>query len=328
MQTILSGIKPTGEHVHLGNYFGAMKQYVDLQQRDNCERFYFIANYHALTTMRSRADLEQNSWNILREYLAAGIDTDKSNIFIQSDIPEHTELAWILNCLTPLGLLERAHAYKDAIAKGKEANVGLFDYPVLMAADILMYQSHYVPVGKDQKQHIEIARDLAEKFNHYYGETFVLPEPLILADVESVPGIDGEKMSKSYNNTITPFTDAKTMEKRIMSIKTDSLGIDDPKDVDSSIIIQLLRLVADQDTINHVEAKFRSGGMGYGEAKKILSSKVQDYFAPMQKRYAEITDEELKVAVKKGAEKARSVAQKTIAMVRQRTGLISSYKYV
>lgn len=325
MQTILSGIKPTGEHVHLGNYFGAMKQYVDLQQRDNCERFYFIANYHALTTMRSRADLEQNSWNILREYLAAGIDTDKSNIFIQSDIPEHTELAWILNCLTPLGLLERAHAYKDAIAKGKEANVGLFDYPVLMAADILMYQSHYVPVGKDQKQHIEIARDLAEKFNHYYGETFVLPEPLILADVESVPGIDGEKMSKSYNNTITPFTDAKTMEKRIMSIKTDSLGIDDPKDVDSSIIIQLLRLVADQDTINHVEAKFRSGGMGYGEAKKILSSKVQDYFAPMQKRYAEITDEELKVAVKKGAEKARSVAQKTIAMVRQRTGLISSY---
>ncbi len=324
MQTILSGIKPTGEHVHLGNYFGAMKQYVDLQQRDNCERFYFIANYHALTTMRSRADLEQNSWNILREYLAAGIDTDKSNIFIQSDIPEHTELAWILNCLTPLGLLERAHAYKDAIAKGKEANVGLFDYPVLMAADILMYQSHYVPVGKDQKQHIEIARDLAEKFNHYYGETFVLPEPLILAEVESVPGIDGEKMSKSYNNTITPFTDAKTMEKRIMSIKTDSLGIDDPKDVDSSIIIQLLRLVADQDTINHVETKFRSGGMGYGEAKKLLSSKVQDYFAPMQKRYAEITDEELKIAVKKGAEKARSVAQKTIAMVRQRTGLISS----
>ncbi len=324
MQTILSGIKPTGEHVHLGNYFGAMKQYVDLQQRDNCERFYFIANYHALTTMRSRADLEQNSWNILREYLAAGIDTDKSNIFIQSDIPEHTELAWILNCLTPLGLLERAHAYKDAIAKGKEANVGLFDYPVLMAADILMYQSHYVPVGKDQKQHIEIARDLAEKFNHYYGETFVLPEPLILAEVESVPGIDGEKMSKSYNNTITPFTDAKTMEKRIMSIKTDSLGIDDPKDVDSSIIIQLLRLVADQDTINHVEGKFRSGGMGYGEAKKLLSSKVQDYFAPMQKRYAEITDEELKIAVKKGAEKARGVAKKTIAMVRQRTGLISS----
>ncbi len=325
MQTILSGIKPTGDHVHLGNYFGAMKQYVDLQQRDNCERFYFIANYHALTTMRSSADLEQNSWNILREYLAAGIDTNKSNIFIQSDIPEHTELAWILNCLTPLGLLERAHAYKDAIAKGKEANVGLFDYPVLMAADILMYQSHYVPVGKDQKQHIEIARDLAEKFNHYYGETFVLPEPLILAEVESVPGIDGEKMSKSYNNTITPFTDAKTMEKRIMSIKTDSLGIDEAKDVDSSIIIQLLRLVADQDTINHVETKFRSGGMGYGEAKKLLNSKVQDYFAPMQKRYAEITDEELKIAVKKGADKARSVAQKTIALVRQRTGLISSY---
>lgn len=324
MQTILSGIKPTGDHVHLGNYFGAMKQYVDLQQRDDCERFYFIANYHALTTMRSRADLEQNSWNILREYLAAGIDTDKSNIFIQSDIPEHAELAWILNCLTPLGLLERAHAYKDAVAKGKDANVGLFDYPVLMAADILMYQSHYVPVGKDQKQHIEIARDLAEKFNHYYGETFVLPEPLILEEVESIPGIDGEKMSKSYNNTITPFTDTKTMEKKIMSIKTDSLGVDEPKDVDNSIILQLLRLVADQDTIGHVEQKFRNGGMGYGEAKKILSSKIQDYFAPMQKRYAEITDEELKIAVKKGAENARNIAQKTIALVRQRTGLISS----
>lgn len=324
MQTILSGIKPTGDHVHLGNYFGAMKQYVDLQQRDNCERFYFIANYHALTTMRSRTDLEQNSWNILREYLAAGIDINKSSIFIQSDIPEHTELAWILNCLTPLGLLERAHAYKDAIAKGKEANVGLFDYPVLMAADILMYQSHFVPVGKDQKQHIEIARDLAEKFNHYYGETFVLPEPLILAEVESVPGIDGEKMSKSYNNTITPFTDAKAMEKKIMSIKTDSLGVDDPKDVDNSIIIQLLRLVADPDTIGQVEEKFRRGGMGYGEAKKLLNAKIQDYFAPMQKRYSEITDDELQTAVKKGAEKARQIAQKTIALVRARTGLIAS----
>lgn len=324
MQTILSGIKPTGDHVHLGNYFGAIKQYVDLQQRDNCERFYFIANYHALTTMRSRTDLEQNSWNILREYLAAGIDINKSSIFIQSDIPEHTELAWILNCLTPLGLLERAHAYKDAIAKGKEANVGLFDYPVLMAADILMYQSHFVPVGKDQKQHIEIARDLAEKFNHYYGETFVLPEPLILAEVESVPGIDGEKMSKSYNNTITPFTDAKAMEKKIMSIKTDSLGVDDPKDVDNSIIIQLLRLVADPDTIGQVEEKFRRGGMGYGEAKKLLNAKIQDYFAPMQKRYSEITDDELQTAVKKGAEKARQIAQKTIALVRARTGLIAS----
>lgn len=324
MQTILSGIKPTGDHVHLGNYFGAMKQYVDLQQRDDCERFYFIANYHALTTMRSRSDLEQNSWNILREYLAAGIDINKSSIFIQSDIPEHTELAWILNCLTPLGLLERAHAYKDAVAKGKEANVGLFDYPVLMAADILMYQSHFVPVGKDQKQHIEIARDLAEKFNHYYGETFVLPEPLILAEVESVPGIDGEKMSKSYNNTITPFTDAKAMEKKIMSIKTDSLGVDDPKDVDSSIIIQLLRLVADPDTIGQVEEKFRHGGMGYGEAKKLLNAKIQDYFAPMQKRYSEITDDELQTAVKKGAEKARQIAQKTIALVRERTGLIAS----
>lgn len=324
MQTIISGIKPTGDHAHLGNYFGAMKQYVDLQDKADCERFYFIANYHALTTMRSASDLQQNSWNILREYLAAGIDIEKSNIFIQSDVPEHTELAWVLNCLTPLGLLERAHAYKDALAKGKEANVGLFDYPVLMAADILMYQSHLVPVGKDQKQHIEIARDLAEKFNHYYGETFVLPEPYIIPTVESIPGIDGEKMSKSYNNTISPFTDVKGMEKRIMSIKTDSLGVDQPKDPENNTIITLLRLVADPMTIGHVEDKFRKGGMGYGEAKKILLEKVQSYFAPMQKRYAEISDEELHLAVKKGAKKARAVASATINTVRQKVGLISA----
>lgn len=324
MQTILSGVKPTGEHVHLGNYFGAMKQYVDLQLKDNCERFYFIANYHALTTMRNAKDLEQYSWNILREYLAAGIDTEKSHIFIQSDVPEHTELAWILNCLTPLGLLERAHAYKDAVAKGKEANVGLFDYPVLMAADILMYQSHLVPVGRDQKQHIEIARDLAEKFNHYYGETFVLPEPLIIDTVENIPGIDGEKMSKSYNNTITPFTDPKAIEKRVMSIKTDSKGIDEPKEIEGNIIITLLRLVGDTDSIAYVESKFRSGGMGYGEAKKILLGQLQAYFAPMQKRYSEITDEELKLAVKKGGAQARSIAQETLHKVRQKVGLISA----
>lgn len=324
MQTILSGIKPTGDHVHLGNYFGAMKQYVDLQQRDDSERLYFIANYHALTTMRSADDLKQNSWNILREYLAAGIDTDKSSIFIQSDIPEHTELAWILNCLAPVGLLERAHAYKDALAKGKEANMGLFDYPVLMAADILIYQSHLVPVGRDQKQHIEIARDLAEKFNHYYGDTFVLPEPLIIEQVENIPGIDGEKMSKSYNNTVSPFSDNKDMEKKIMAIKTDSLGVDEPKSLENNTILTLLRLVADEHTIAHVENKFRTGGMGYGEAKKILLAKIQEYFGPMQKRYQEITDQELQAAVKAGAQKACTIARTTLALVRQRVGLISA----
>src|SRR3989304_5821783 len=321
MKVILSGIKPTASSTHIGNYCGAIKQCVDLQKPEN-ENLYFLANYHALTTVKSKKELEDNTWAMLREYIAYGLDPKESTIFLQSDVPEVTELAWILNCLAPMGLLERAHAYKDAMAKGKEANVGLFDYPVLMAADILIYQSIHVPVGKDQKQHVEIARDLAEKFNHHFGETFVLPEPLIMKETATVPGIDGDKMSKSYNNFVGAFEDEKEMGKKIMSIKTDSLGVDEAKDPEQSIIVQLLRLVGKPDVIKTVEEKFRKGGMGYGDAKKILLAETLEYFAPMRNRYETVSQKELESVVADGAKKARKIAQETMHEVRRKVGLV------
>ncbi len=321
MEVILSGIKPTASSTHLGNYFGAVKQFVDLQKPEN-ENLYFLANYHALTTVKNKKELEDNTWAMLREYIAYGLDPQQSTIFLQSDVPEVTELAWILNCLAPMGLLERAHAYKDAMAKGKEANVGLFDYPVLMAADILIYQSTHVPVGKDQKQHVEIARDLAEKFNHHFGETFVLPEPLIMKDTAVVPGIDGDKMSKSYNNFVGAFETEKEISKKIMSIKTDSLGVDEIKDPEQSIIVQLLRLVGKPETVKIVEAKFRQGGMGYGDAKKVLLAETLEYFAPMRERYQSVSQKQLEEVVADGAKKARKLAQTTMQEVRRKVGLL------
>lgn len=322
MRTILSGVKPTGDHTHLGNYFGAIKQFVDLQHATDQKSLYFIANYHALTTEREGNKLAKNSLNILREYMAYGLDPKQSIIFMQSDVPELTELTWIFNCLAPMGLLERAHAYKDALAKGKEANVGLFDYPVLMAADILLYRSTHVPVGKDQKQHVEIARDIAEKFNHYYGETFVLPEPIILDDSATVIGTDGEKMSKSYNNTICPFEDEKVIAKKIMGLKTDSKGVDEPKDTENSIILSYLQLVASPEILHQVRDKFTTGGMGYGDAKKILLQAFMDYFAPMRKRYNEITPDELHATLEQGAAKIGAIASPLLAEVRNKVGLI------
>lgn len=321
MEVILSGIKPTASSTHLGNYFGAVKQFVDLQKPEN-ENLYFLANYHALTTVKNKKELEDNTWAMLREYIAYGLDPQQSTIFLQSDVPEVTELAWILNCLAPMGLLERAHAYKDAMAKGKEANVGLFDYPVLMAADILIYQSTHVPVGKDQKQHVEIARDLAEKFNHHFGETFVLPEPLIMKDTAVVPGIDGDKMSKSYNNFVGAFETEKEISKKIMSIKTDSLGVDEIKDPEQSIIVQLLRLVGKPETVKIVEAKFRQGGMGYGDAKKVLLAETLEYFAPMRERYQSVSQKQLEEVVADGAKKARKLVQTTMQEVRRKVGLL------
>jgi len=321
MKVILSGIKPTASSTHIGNYFGAIKQFVDLQKPEN-ENLYFLANYHALTTVKSKKELEDNTWAMLREYIAYGLDPKESTIFLQSDVPEVTELAWILNCLAPMGLLERAHAYKDAMAKGKEANVGLFDYPVTRDLDILIYQSIHVPVGKDQKQHVEIARDLAEKFNHHFGETFVLPEPLIMKETATVPGIDGDKMSKSYNNFVGAFEDEKEMGKKIMSIKTDSLGVDEAKDPEQSIIVQLLRLVGKPDVIKTVEEKFRKGGMGYGDAKKILLAETLEYFAPMRNRYETVSQKELESVVADGAKKARKIAQETMHEVRRKVGLV------
>lgn len=321
MKTILSGVKPTANFTHIGNYFGAIKQFVELQKPEN-QNLYFLANYHALTMLKDKKELEENTWEMTKEYIAYGLDPKESIIFLQSDVPEVTELAWILNCLTPVGLMERAHAYKDAIAKGKEANMGLFDYPVLMAADILIYKCTHVPVGKDQKQHVEIARDLAEKFNHYYGETFILPEPLIIEERATIPGIDGDKMSKSYNNFISAFEDEKEISKKIMSIKTDSLGVDAPKDPEKSIIIQLLRLVGKQETLTSVEEKFRKGGIGYGEAKKILLAETLEYFSPMRERYHSISQKQLEDVVAEGGKKARKIAQATIQDVKDKVGLL------
>ncbi len=322
MQTILSGVKPTGDHTHLGNYFGAIKQFVELQGKPNQQNIYFIANYHALTTERDGSRLAANSYNVLREYLAYGLDPKQSLIFMQSDVPALTELTWIFNCLAPMGLLERAHAYKDAIAKGKEANLGLFDYPVLMAADILLYNSTHVPVGKDQKQHVEIARDIAEKFNHYYGETFTLPEALILESTATVLGTDGEKMSKSYNNTISPFEDEKTIIKKIMALKTDSRGVEEPKETDNSIILNYLQLVAENSIFEQVKEKFAHGGMGYGEAKKILAHSFMAYFKEMRERYEQITEEELKLILQDGAQKVKKLVSPLMAQIRSKVGLV------
>lgn len=324
MRTIISGVKATGEFTHLGNYFGAIKPWYDLQNESNHDQqnLYFIANYHSLTTQREGEKLKTSTWNILREYLAYGLDPEKSIIFLQSDIPEVTELTWIFNCLTPMGLLERAHAYKDALAKGKEANVGLFDYPVLMAADILLYQSTHVPVGKDQKQHVEIARDIADKFNHYYGETFKLPEPIIKPEVAIIPGIDGEKMSKSYNNTINPFEDEKLIRKKITSLKTDSKGIDEPKALENNLIITYLELVGKREVLEKVKTKFIQGGLGYGEAKKLLADELLEYFAPMRKKYANLTQNDLQKVFNDGALKARKIAQNTLQQVRAKIGIV------
>ncbi|HWI56988.1 MAG TPA: tryptophan--tRNA ligase, partial [Bacillota bacterium] len=239
---ILSGIQPSGT-LHLGNYFGMMKPAIELQ--DKGEAFYFIANYHSMTSLFDPAQRRQNSLNVALDFLACGLDPKRTVFFLQSDVPEVTELTWILGTVTPMGLLERCHSYKDKVARGITFNFGLFAYPVLMAADILIYDSNVVPVGQDQKQHVEVTRDMAIKFNEQYGETFVIPEPQIRTEVAKVPGTDGEKMSKSYGNTIEIFGDEKAIRKKIMSIKMDSRSPQEPKpDADQNLAIQLLKLVA------------------------------------------------------------------------------------
>src|SRR5467141_1967050 len=262
---ILSGIQPSGA-LHLGNYFGMMRPSIDLQDRG--EAFYFIANYHSMTSLFDAEQRRRNTLDVALDFLACGLDPKKSVFFRQSDVPEVTELAWMLTTLTPMGLLERATSYKDKIAKGISPNHGLFAYPVLMAADILIYDSNVVPVGQDQKQHVEITRDIAVKFNEQYGETFVIPEPQIRAAVAKVPGLDGEKMSKSYGNTIELFGDGKALRKKIMGIKMDSRTPQEPKqDADQNLAIQLLKLVAPANAASDFENRLRVGGLGYGDLK-------------------------------------------------------------
>src|SRR4051794_19696098 len=274
---ILSGIQPSGA-LHLGNYFGMMKPAIELQ--DKGEAFYFIADYHSMTSLFDAAERRRNTFEVALDFLACGLDPKKAVFFRQSDVPEVTELAWILSTITPMGLLERCTSYKDKIAKGISPYHGLFAYPVLMAADILIYDSNVVPVGQDQKQHVEITRDLAVKFNEAYGPTFVIPEPQIRSEVAKVPGLDGEKMSKSYGNTIDIFGDEKALRKKVMGIKMDSRTPEEPKpDAEQNLAIQLLKLLAAPAVASDYEARLKAGGLGYGDLKKALFENYWQYFA-------------------------------------------------
>ncbi len=317
----LSGIQPSGI-LHIGNYFGAIKQFVDFQ--DKYEGFYFLANYHALTSSPDGETLKKNTINALLDYLALGLNPEKSVIFLQSDVPEHTELAWILANVTPMGLLERAHSYKDKTAKGIKPNVGLFTYPVLMAADILMYEPDIVPVGKDQKQHLEITRDIAIKFNETYGkEVFKLPQEKIVENLAVVPGVDGDKMSKSYGNVINMFIPKKEIKKQIMSIVTDSTPLEEPKNPDNNIT-KLYALFSTEAEVEEMRQKFLAGNYGYGHGKNELFDKFMDYFTPFREKREQLEKNMDYVydILKDGALKARSVASKKMEEVRSVAGLL------
>src|SRR5688572_2435933 len=318
---ILSGIQPSGA-LHIGNYFGMMRPAIELQEKG--EAYYFIANYHSMTSVFDPETRRKNTLDVALDFLACGLDPKKSVFFRQSDVPEVTELAWILTTLTPMGLLERCHSYKDKIAHGISPNHGLFAYPVLMAADILIYDSNIVPVGRDQKQHVEVTRDIAIKFNQQYGETFVIPEPQIRETVAVVPGTDGQKMSKSYSNTIEIFGDEKVMRKKIMSLVMDSRGVDEPKpDADKNIAVQLLKLVAPPDLANNLEDRLRAGGFGYGDLKKALFEHYWNYFAEARRKRAELAANLVDVenVLKDGATRAKQVAGKVMARARRASGL-------
>ncbi len=317
---ILSGIQPSGV-LHIGNYFGMMRPAISLQTQGDA--FYFVANYHALTSVRDPNALRDNSRRVAVDFLACGLDPDRGALFMQSDVPQVTELAWVLSTVAPMGLLEKAHSYKDKIARGMPASVGLFNYPVLMAADILIYDSDVVPVGKDQKQHIEITRDLAIKMNETFGQVFKLPDPRIQAATETVPGVDGQKMSKSYGNTIDIFGEEKETRKRVMSMVTDSTPVEAPKDAGKSSIFQLYSLFASAPEQAEMRERFQKGGTGYGDFKKQLFEKLWTYFAPMRQRRDEILADKSYIdqVLARGAERANEAADKVMARVRSAVGL-------
>ena len=317
---ILSGIQPSGT-LHLGNYFGMMRPAIELQAKG--EAFYFIADYHSMTSLFNPAERRQNSLGVALDFLACGLDPQRSVFFRQSDVPEVTELSWILSTLTPMSLLEKSHSFKDKAAKGIPVNHGLFAYPVLMAADILIYDSNIVPVGQDQKQHVEITRDIAIKFNEAYGETFVIPEPEIRGETAKVPGTDGEKMSKSYGNTIEIFGDEKVLRKKVMSIKMDSRLPTDPKpDADQNLAVQLLKVI-DAGVGREYEEKLRAGGMGYGDLKKKLFEVYWEHFAAARAKRADLAAnlDYVNGVLKEGAGKARTLAQTVLHRARRASGL-------
>jgi len=318
---ILTGIQPSGT-LHIGNYFGAIKPAVELQERG--EAFYFIADYHSMTSLTDADQRRKNTLDVALDFLACGLDPKRSVFWRQSDLPEVCELTWILGTLTPMGLLERAHSYKDKIAHGISPNFGLFAYPVLMAADILLYNANLVPVGKDQKQHLEITRDIAIKFNQAYGETFVVPDPEIREDVAVVPGLDGQKMSKSYGNTVDIFGDEKATRKKIMGIVMDSRTPAEPKpDAEKNLAVQLLKLVAPADVARDTEDRLRAGGLGYGDLKKALFEHYWNFFAPARQRRAELAAnlDYVNQILADGAARARAEATKVLKSARRSVGL-------
>jgi len=317
---VLSGIQPSG-NLHIGNYFGAIQQYLALQEEHEC--FFFVANYHALTTVKNQDELRRLTADCVRDYLALGLDPQRATIFLQSDLPEVTELAWILSTVTPMGLLHRCHAYKEKLAEGLPAEHGLFAYPVLMAADILIFDSDLVPVGQDQKQHVEVARDIAQRFNSAYGEVLRLPDPYILSETAVVHGTDGRKMSKSYGNTIGIFDDDNAVRAEVMKIQTDSKSIDEPKDPDACNLFALFRLFAGESERKEKEERYRKGGIGYKEMKERLIELILSRFAEAKRKQQEFdtqTDYMRKV-LDDGIVRARQVARKTLGRVRSAVGL-------
>lgn len=326
-QTILSGIQPSGR-LHIGNYFGAMRQHLNMQTQGDA--FYFIANYHALTSLNDGAQVYQNTMDVALDYLALGLDPQKCTFFAQSDVPQVTELMWILGTLCPVSLMEKGVAYKDKVANGLSPNIGLFTYPILQAADILIYGSHLVPVGADQKQNIEFSRDLAQKFNNMYGngsEILTVPEAYIMEDVAVVPGTDGRKMSKSYQNTIGLFDEGKALKDRVMSIQTDSTPLEEPKNPETCNVFKLIKLFADTSGTEEIAGKYRAGGYGYGHAKKALLELINDTFSEARERRKalEKEPEHVQQILAMGGEKARERAELVMKPVREAVGVIKNY---
>ncbi len=318
---ILSGIQPTGRF-HWGNYFGAIRQYIALQEEN--EAYYFVANLHALTTVRDPQQLRQATRDAVLDLLALGLDPAKATLFVQSEVPEVSELCWLLMTGTPMGLLERCHAYKEKKAKGLTADAGLFTYPVLMAADILAYDADLVPVGEDQVQHIEVCRDLARSFNHHFGEVFSMPQAHVLERAARVPGTDGEKMSKSYQNTIEIFEDPKVVRKKIMRITTDSRPIDQPKDPETDHLFQLYSLFVDDAARAEMAATYRRGGFGYGMVKKQLAEVAEKYFAEARQRRQQLEDnpEQVDQILAEGTRRAREKARQVLTRAKKACGIL------
>jgi len=324
-KTILSGIQPSGK-LHIGNYFGAMRQHIRMQEEGDA--FYFLANYHSLTSISDGKQLEEFTLDVVLDYLALGLDPGKCTFFAQSDVPQTTELAWILGTVTPVSLMEKGVSYKDKVAQGLRPNIGLFTYPILQAADILIYHSDLVPVGEDQKQNIEICRDLAGKLNHTYNEELlVIPEEYIVKSVAVVPGVDGRKMSKSYGNTIGIFDEGKALKKKVMSIQTDSTPLEDPKDPDTCNVFALIKLFANEEKQNEIAEKYRNGGYGYGHAKKELLGLINDYFAEAREERKELAKKPdyIRDVLREGGKKARERAETVMEPVRSATGLFRSF---